>query len=1416
MSKFNLENKVVYYSFLSLLVLIAILAAILLKNFIGFAPGIDSQAGNVTALKIYDQRDTLRWHGLFGLAFMEPGFGEEQSVDVTPGEITSKIFVFECIDPLNNNQELYAALINNVSFDNVSAGDYSMIDSLFNLSENNSDNAQRTFTDFVNISLGSTLIQNIPAVYTYVDSNPDGAKSFYTGILNASGDLLLVTRYYHESQNSFKSSSTRFQTLLPTPNSSITYYYFVDPNDQCPGGLSLGQAGDALVQGYVFNSLTSQGIPNAMVSVGGNQSFTDANGFFNMSVPGGYYYDLLSIKQGFITNITAINTTIGLTTHQNLTMAPDPGLVGPNGSVRGYVRDNSTNLPLANVTIAAHAKTLYSNASGNFSFNLSQGVYVIAASLPGYLPFVGNVTIIANQNLSYIINMTPFVQGTIAPDATVKQNGTFYGFVSDNETNQSLQDVRVSLNGLVNFTNVNGLYNMTTFEGTTNLVATKANYNVFIHEVNISANNITRFNFSMGRIIAQEEDLNGTIAGFVRNSQGQLVSGAFVASAGIATLSDSSGFYNLSAIIPGTHNIISTAASYRTYVSTVNVSENQTTYHNITLETIITAGLGTGQGPGQGAGSGAGLGPGQGPGTGIKAQTEQPTVILDYDISIRKIIEKIREGNFLTVPVTIRNYKEDTISIKLEIEGSAKKLIRLDRTRFSIESTATAEVTLTILGNEEPGIYEGYLAISGDIEDKIPIYILLYEKDLLDVEGLKLDIVAQKKKVSPGKKLQFRVDLQNLLEDEPYKVDLSYELEGISKNVTYPIETENIYLITSYSLVKSFALPEEISLGQYRLKAKASYLGIESDAQTIIEVKDPWYLYRFFGLIPLWVLALIGISAATIAYLIWFFKKRAEDKKRYHIDLDYNQLPKPGPRSAFVGLIAETTKKTYFDLDVMQTHTLVAGSTGGGKTVAAQSIIEEALLHGASVLVFDPTVQWTGFLSRCQDKRFLELYARFGLKKSDARAFNGNIHQVTDPREIIDFNKFMKPGEINVFVVNKLDTRDYEIFVSNTIREVFKENMPESRQLKLMLVFDEFHRLLPKYGGTGQVLIQVERAAREFRKWGVGLVLISQVISDFQSEVLANINTQIQMRTKDEGDLTRTKNEYGERYLQSLVKAAVGAGMVENSNYNKGKPYFVQFRPLLHSTVRISDADLENYNKYNRVIDDLDYQLEQLEKEGIDIFDLKLELKLALDKVKAGSFNMVDIYLEGLTPRLKGFWSKLGKEPKQREIRRISEAELKKELDKAKKWRDKVEGKTPAQEEPTEEKPAGDDEPVAEETPVDSAKQEQEEQQNVESAIGKAKAAREKKIESDKAQEKQEQANQNKPRKPGSGPSGPAPLDHTIEETLQEVDNALHASNKAALISLYKELQVAYRLATKEMKLAILDKCKSIQKVIAQ
>jgi hypothetical protein len=783
----------------------------------------------------------------------------------------------------------------------------------------------------------------------------------------------------------------------------------------------------------------------------------------------------------------------------------------------------------------------------------------------------------------------------------------------------------------------------------------------------------------------------GYVQGNATTSSGAPLEGVIVDVAGYTTVTDVNGFYNLT-VPAGDYYIFGIRTGYQAYVGNVSIDIANTTYHNMVLVVEAVPNPNTGQGVGPGTnnnvGPGQDVGPDVGPGEAPRVPiVEQPRRIegIDYVISLAQINRKLVVGNFLQEVVSFYSYKQGVANLKFHIEGeNLTNMIKLDKQTMSIAPNTNDQLTLTIFGEGVPGIYNGTLIIEGDLQQRIPITIELLDKDRLPIESLLIMLDVYNKEIFSNQKLKFKSDLHNLLSDQSYPVGLQFTIQNADGQTVWT-DYSNVYLQTSFSLLKTATLPENLPTGDYVLRVTANYLGLSSGASAVFSVVLPFYERILWGLkIWIWIAILLFLLLSLLAY--WFINRYIQSKKRYNNKVELSELPKPGPKSAFVGKIAETEHKTYFDLEQFKVHTIVAGATGGGKSVAAQVVVEEALLKNVAVIVFDPTAQWSGMLRKGNDKNMLRLYANFGMKPTQARAFNGNVRQITNALEVIDIKKYIKPGEIQILALNKLDPKDIDIFVANSVREVFHANFQETPEIKLLIVYDEVHRLLPKFGGSGEGFLQIERGCREFRKWGVGILMISQVLADFVGQIKANINTEIQMRTRDEGDLDRIKTKYGTEVLQGLVKASVGSGMVENPAYNRGKPYFVSFRPLLHNTQRLPDEELEKYNKYNEQIDDLQYQIEQLEELKQDVFDLKLQLKLSLDKVKQGNFNMVEIYLQELIPRVQKMWIKLGKSPKKRELKLIDVKALKEEMKKAEDSRKEYEKNNPKKAEEGEKK----------------------------------------------------------------------------------------------------------------------------------
>jgi hypothetical protein len=227
----------------------------------------------------------------------------------------------------------------------------------------------------------------------------------------------------------------------------------------------------------------------------------------------------------------------------------------------------------------------------------------------------------------------------------------------------------------------------------------------------------------------------------------------------------------------------------------------------------------------------------------------------------------------------------------------------------------------------------------------------------------------------------------------------------------------------------------------------------------------------------------------------------------------------------------------------------------------------------------------------------------------------------------------MKPGELTVFVMNRLPSEKLDDFVRRSIQSVFDMRPQESKEIKLLLVYDEVHRLLPKYGGK-KGYMAIERACREFRKWGIGLFLISQVLLDFKGAIRANIANEIQLRTKYEGDIGRVKSKYGMDYASKVTRLTIGTGLFQNPEFNSGKPWFINFRPLLHNAFALTDEEVNKYIELQKKTDEIDKRLAVQKEKKKDVYDIEIELNIAKDKIKTAAFKMAEIYIESVQKRV--------------------------------------------------------------------------------------------------------------------------------------------------------------------------------------
>jgi uncharacterized membrane protein len=605
------------------------------------------------------------------------------------------------------------------------------------------------------------------------------------------------------------------------------------------------------------------------------------------------------------------------------------------------------------------------------------------------------------------------------------------------------------------------------------------------------------------------------------------------------------------------------------------------------------------------------------------------TALPPFSVETDLVEVTLHPGESKIYSLTISNNMNEEATAKLDVVGRIWEFIKLEKESVSVpaKSSTSIKVKVFTLESTPYGVYTGDIVIKiGDKTKTIPVTLLVVseKESLLDV---KVDVLT--KEVVQNGTLRFQVTLYNLGFKKKVDVHLTYKIKEVETEKLITQTEEEVAIETSLSFVRSINL-ENVDIGKYFIQVEAKYDSRTASSAGVFEIVKPLWTPENLRKLLIIVILLVTVVAAVKGRV--YYKKLKLKKARYVFPVNYDSLPRG---DIWLGKVAETDRKAFFSIDDLTTHIISAGATGSGKTVSAMVIVEELLAKKIPVVVFDPTAQWTGFVKRCTDKNMISFYSKFGMRETDSRPFKGMIYEVRDPDVKIDFKKYMNPGEITIFTLNKLKPGQYDKAVRNIIGTIFEQGWEESPKLRLLIVFDEVHRLLERYGGKGGY-IALEKACREFRKWGIGLIMISQVLADFKEALRGNVLTEIQMHTKSLEDIDRVKKKYGNEYASRITKENVGVGMVQNPKYNNGRPYFVEFRPLLHSPHKITNEEMNTYRKYAKEIGDIEKRIEKLSK-TMDVTDMMLELNLAKDKLKTGAFRMAEIYIEGLKEGLKRY-----------------------------------------------------------------------------------------------------------------------------------------------------------------------------------
>jgi KaiC/GvpD/RAD55 family RecA-like ATPase len=233
---------------------------------------------------------------------------------------------------------------------------------------------------------------------------------------------------------------------------------------------------------------------------------------------------------------------------------------------------------------------------------------------------------------------------------------------------------------------------------------------------------------------------------------------------------------------------------------------------------------------------------------------------------------------------------------------------------------------------------------------------------------------------------------------------------------------------------------------------------------------------------------------------------------------------------------------------------LVSGASGSGKTIAAKVIVEELLQEHVPVVVFDYTNQWERLFLKNTDQAMLEKYRLFGMRSS--RAFKGKV-----VKELPEISETLRSGEGTVVDLSSVSEADERVGnVAKALDQILEhfQGEADSEDLRLFLVIEEAHlwtsKDVPKEASRF-----LDRVVRLLRKKGVGVMLVSHKISDFDSAMRSSMNISIIFRTKYEGDLDSIARTMGSDFSKIVPSLTIGYSVFHSADV--GSPFVMAWRP---------------------------------------------------------------------------------------------------------------------------------------------------------------------------------------------------------------------------------------------------------------
>ncbi len=269
------------------------------------------------------------------------------------------------------------------------------------------------------------------------------------------------------------------------------------------------------------------------------------------------------------------------------------------------------------------------------------------------------------------------------------------------------------------------------------------------------------------------------------------------------------------------------------------------------------------------------------------------------------------------------------------------------------------------------------------------------------------------------------------------------------------------------------------------------------------------------------------------------------------------EQPEPAAREFPIGLVPSTDISLNANLDdLVEYHTAILGVTGTGKTELALDIVREAISRGTKVFCVDFTGDYSQRLADLNpvfpaptkeqaedlaEKLFDADTGAYGagaekkvLKKAIDELRDSTTEQVTEFLESEDDHLAIL--ELREITNTKASLRLTELYLS-TIMEWAREHR---RARQIMIVLEEAHTIVPETGGSGfdydtqWVVSRIGQIALQGRKYGVGLLVVTQRTALVSKTILSQCNTFLTHSLIDQTSLNFLQSVYSSQHTNLI------------------------------------------------------------------------------------------------------------------------------------------------------------------------------------------------------------------------------------------------------------------------------------------